>query len=118
MANYRTFILSYDVIDQKEWIDGITTTYNNQTYSDPRKYILTLIKHLKGFDIESPCESTVIFKYKDASFNISILEQHITEYFYFYISLIALDFEHNKIKAFNFNKELNSNIKDIFMNIN
>lgn len=110
----RKYHLSYDLIKEIE-IDA----------NDARKYVLTVLKLLHVSKIQSPCESTIVFEYKNEHFNLEQLSYNLKNYFYHSICLVSLNengiydekiFESKEINDFNLQKIFNDcDISEIVM---
>ncbi|MCS7474203.1 hypothetical protein [Myroides odoratimimus] len=101
----RKYHLSYD--------NNTKIVLDRETF-DPREYIIICLHELDVISIESPCESTIIFTYQDDNFDIVKLVEMVSQYFYIYVSLIALDEHDLEVEGYIFNDDLDNNIQDLW----
>lgn len=76
---FRKYHLSYDAI-------GLNDKY---TSNDARIEILKVLKKMGVTSVQSPCNSTIIFDYKDSSFDFDTFEMKLDGKFFYSICLVA-----------------------------
>lgn len=107
----RLYHLSYDTIDCKK--------HFNDDYSEARRYLLCVLAHTPIEAIESYCESTMILHYETEKPTrlFEYLDDNLSKYFYFSVSLIARDKNSFDLLHHNPNNDLNDRLNEEWDNL-
>ncbi len=96
----RNYHLSYDIIDSSKKI----TIYNKEI-SDSRQYILGILIGMGAEKVKTPCESTIVFTYKDYNFDFKSLYKCLYNFFYFTVCLVETKDINKQIELISFEQK-------------
>lgn len=109
----RKYHLSYDVISDNDDFDNDFV----QKHLTVRETILTILKKMEVQSVSSPCESTILFTYRNSGFNLSTFEKYAKKYIYFSLCLVA-QYESSPIEKINKSSNIDDEIlQDLWNNI-
>lgn len=92
---------------------NIDKYFGENNVSEAKRYLLCVLKKTKFNDILYVCESTLIIEYDSYQTKLfDYLETNLAEYFYYSISIVALDKSSNELIRYNVNVPLKNNFKE------
>lgn len=100
---------SYDTINAKK---------DFGSYDEARRHLLCVLKRTKPFHISSFCKSTIELEYEDIQFKLfDYLDKNLADYFYYSISMVAVDKLKDQLIEHNINIELEYSLQEDFSNL-
>ncbi|WP_300492191.1 hypothetical protein [Flavobacterium sp.] len=103
----RKYHLSYDLNKEGQIKDS----------SEARQHVLSTLCSLGVSAVQSPCESTIIFEYKDENFDFEKLNGHLKDNFYFSICLVSFDTIKKEDSELIMSKEDSNSVSEIFTSL-